>query len=394
MGIIRCRDRGLYLIDGARTANAKPFKGLKTYSPAQMAGAVGKELLSRCRISPEKVDEVILGNAVSAGVGQNFPRHAAARAGLPFTVPAFRVGNVCGSGLQAVINALQSIASGDGALIMAGGTESATRAPGLIFSQTPESVSSLILDGLRCSLTGSLMGELCERFIKKHHLTRAAQDAYALASQEKACAAVQSGNFFSEIIPLPKENGEVFAVDELPRRNMSLEKLAQLPLAFDPAGTITVGNACSPADGAALLLAASQDFCRREKITPAVRVVGYKILALAPEDVFEAGAKAIEQCLFENDLHLSDIDLFEMSEAFAAQMVWTLKETAIPEERMNISGGDIALGHPLGTAGARSLVTLIHALKRRQQKRGLCCVAFGGGGAIAMVVERVKTPFC
>jgi len=384
---MRSKRETVCILDAGRSAIGKPFKGLKTCRPAQIVGPVMAELIRRNGISPTSVAEVILGNAVSAGAGQNLPREAAAVAGLPFSVPAYRVSNVCGSGLQTVVNAAQTILADGKDVVLAAAAESASFSPALIFPHTTEPVSSLTYDGLRCSVAGQLMGELCEKMAAKNKITRQEQDEYAFHSQEKALAAVASGVFKSEIISVRRDDGTVFQEDEMPRKNTSLEKLANLPSSFVAGGTITAGNSCGPADGACAFLLASEDFVRREKRKPLARLVHYVSVALAPEDVFEAGAEAIKRCLAETGFTVKDIDLFDMSEAFAAQMIFTLRKTSIPPEKLNIHGGDIALGHPLGTAGGRALVTLLHGLKQKERKRGLVAVAFGGGGAMAAIVE-------
>ncbi len=391
----------VYIIDALRTPIAVPFKGLKGFTSAQMAAVVMAEILERNEIPNDWVKEVVFGSAVLAGSGQNFARQAAFLAGLPAT-PAYVVSNVCGAGLQSVILAAQSVLLGSADLTIAGGTESATHTPYFIAralemdlkNRVP--IDSLIYDGLWCVLTGKHMGEICEALAKKGRISRRVQDEYVLESHVKAYAARLNNKLQREIIPIrfvpfPQEEvpaEEIFSCDEHVRKHVSLERLSELPAAFKRKGTVTAGNASLPCDGAAVVLLASRQFVQKEDIQPMARVVGYVSVIDDPRETFFVGISAVRQCLNVCNLSIEDIDLFEISESFAAQAILMRDELNIPKEKMNIYGGDIALGHPLGAAGTRVLVTLVHALSNENKKRGLACICFGGGGAIVVIIER------
>ncbi len=379
----------IYILDAARTPVGNPFKSLKDFSVGQLGGSVIAALLKRTGLDPLCVSEVILGNAVSAGTGQNSARQASFCGGLLCSTSAYTVNAVCGSGLQAVILAGQTISFGANDYIIALGSESASRTPEL-FSKSVEgsfnqrtAVDSLMYDGLWCSLAGKSMGQICENFAKKEKISRKAQDKYALESHQKAAAA----NFSDEIINVVLQDGRVFSADEHIRRHVNLESFKLLPSAFAKKGTLTAGNVSLPSDGAAGVLLSGEKSLRSVQLKPLARIVGYSSLALEPQKVFTAGVAAVQTCLKVCGLKLKDIDLFEVSEAFAAQAIYTHDKLSISTEKMNIYGGDIALGHPLGAAGTRILVTLVHALKVNKKRYGLAVICYGGGGAIAAVVE-------
>ena len=385
----------IYIIDGVRTAIGSPFKGLKMFNVSQMSAVVIEAVLERNQIKKDQVSLVILGNTVSAGTGQNFARHAAYLAGLPVTVPAYKISNVCGSGLQSIISAAQAIWAQDAELVIAGGAESATFSPQIISKDSQTAledknvIDSLLHDGLRCALTEKHMGELCEALAAQHNISRREQDEYALQSHQKACQAQAKGKFSQEIVAVKDAQGNIFSADDRPRKSLTMETLEVFSPAFRQGGTITAGNACVPCDGACAVLVAGQDFVQRQHLAPKARLMGYAAIAVKPEDAFAAGIDAIEQCLERSHLKMADIDLFDMSEAFAAQVILTQKKLKIPGEKLNVHGGDIALGHPLGTAGTRSLVTLLHALIDQKKRRGISCVCLGGGGAVAVAIELV-----
>ena len=385
--------KNIYIIDAARTPIGSTFKGLKDFSAAQLGALTIKEILKRNKIEGSSVGQVILGNTVSAGAGQNIARQAAVLSGLPVTVPAFTVNNVCGSGLQAMIFAAHAIACRESDIIVAGGSESASQSPYVAQKsdkdKTVEEVSrdSLVYDGLTCLITGKHMGELAEFIAEKFGIGREEQDLYALESHRKACAAQGENKFSQEIIPLQTKEGKIIDSDERPRKNASMEKLSQLPAAFKKGGSVTAGNSCIPCDGAAIFILASGDAVKKYKLTPKARILGFASVAVEPKMVFTAAAASIKECLKRSGLSMEDIDLFEVCEAFAAQALLTRRELNIPPEKMNIWGGDVALGHPLGTAGTRILVTLIHALIDQKKKIGLAAVCLGGGGSVAVAVE-------
>ena len=391
------QDNAVFIFDGLRTPIGYPYRGLKEFTAAQLATFVIKGICQRNRIDKRWIDEVILGNVVGAGTGQNLARQAALAAGLPATVTAFTVNNVCGAGLQAVILAAQSVALGKADLILAGGTESASQSPYFVKRVEAENYEKKIKDldpldclqhdGLFCQLTGQKMGELAQRIAHEFAISREEQDDYAFESHCKASVAQKQGKFKKEILSL-RNHEKTIQHDEHPRKTLERAWLDKLPPVFWTGGTVTAGNSSPSCDGAAVVVVGSADFGRKHKRKPLARIVGYSSVAVSPENVFASTDTAIEACLKECGLKLRDIDLFEISEAFAAQVVLLEKKMKLSREKINIFGGDLALGHPLGTAGARILVTLLSALRERKKKRGLACVSFGGGGAIATVIER------
>ncbi len=387
----------VFLFDGARTPIGYPYRGLKEFTAAQLASLAIKGICRRGRIDKRWVNQVIFGNVVAAGTGQNLARQAALSAGLPATVPAFTVNNVCGAGLQAVILAAQSVALRKADLILAGGTESASQSPYFVKRLEAENYEKKVKelnpldclqhDGLFCQLTGQKMGELAQKLAHEFDISREDQDDYAFDSHRKACLAQKQGKFRKEIIPL-RNHEKMIAHDEHPRKSLERAWLDKLPPVFWTGGTVTAGNSSPSCDGAAVIAVGSADFGRKNKREPLARIVGYSSIAVTPENVFESTNTAIEECLKECRLQLRDIDFFEISEAFAAQVVLVERKTKIPRSKINAFGGDLALGHPLGAAGARILVTLLNVLRDRKKKRGLACVSFGGGGAVAMAIER------
>lgn len=388
--------KDIFILDGVRTPIGSPYKGLRDFSAAQLAAIVIKEILKRAHIKPEWVSEVIFGNVVSAGTGQNLARQAAFLASLPVSTSAYLVNNVCGAGLQSVILAARSILAGQGEVIVAGGVESISMSPVLLlpgyhesFPDPKKKVESNVYDGLLCQLTTKRMGDLCEDMALINRITRQQQDQYALESHHKFCRAQEQGRFSKEIVPCIDGKSRFFEEDERPRKNLKIEDLVKLLPAFRPNGALTAGNSAVPSDGAAAAVVAGRNFVEEHHLKPQARIVGYLTLGVDPLDVFSAGVTAIERCLQGCRLKLEDIDLFEISEAFAAQVILTENKLRVPKQKINIYGGDIALGHPLGAAGMRMLVTLMYQLHEQRKKRGLTCICFGGGGATVIVIERV-----
>ena len=387
----------LYIVDGARTPIGSQIKGLKHYSAAELAAIVIKELIRRNKINKYLVKQVILGNAVSAGLGQNFARQAALGADLPESALAYSVNSVCGSGLQSMILGTQSILVEDADLVLVGASESASHCPFLVDRESAENfnfkekklVDSLLLDGLYCQIAKKSMGELVEELVKKYDITREEQDRFSLESHRKAILAQNQNRFIDEIVPVKISAQKYLTKDERPRANVKIESFKDLPPAFKNGGTVTAGNASSPSDGAVVFLLASKEFIKINKVKPKARILGYVSLNVKPETTFEAISEAMHQCLLKCRLSVKHIDLFEVSEAFAAQVLLAKNKMGIPEDKLNVYGGDIALGHPLGAAGSRALVTLMHALSQRRLKRGLVCVSYGGGGTMAVIIETV-----
>ncbi len=379
----------VYILDGLRSPVGKIYKGFKNISSVDLTSPVIQSGLKRLQLSPEHIQEVIVGNAVSAGMGQNIPRAIALAAGLPAEVPAYSVGNVCASGLQSLMIAFQSIMSGHCRASIAAAVEIASNNPELVTLEGKKS-SSLEKDGLLCSITGRAMGDLCEDSARRYKIPRPEQDQFSFESHQKAVQAHDQGAFSSQIVPIKTAAGAAISRDESPRRRVSREGFTLLPPVFQEEGTITAGNASAPADGSCVVFVASGPFTEEHRCVPLAKILGYASSYVKPENVFLSAGKAITDCCRQSRLRLEDIDLFEICEAFAAQVLITRDQLKIPPEKLNIHGGDIALGHPLGAAGLRCLVTLVHALKNEKKRRGVVCVCFGGGGAIAMAVEIVN----
>ena len=364
----------------------------------ELAAPVIANALRRAAIDAASVDEVILGHVLSAGVGQAPARQAALKAGLPPTVGAAGVNKVCGSGLKAVMLADQAIRAGDAQLIVAGGMESMSRAPYLLAGVrqgwkfgNQQAIDSMLYDGLWCPFENCAMGDEADYIALAHSISRADQDAFALESHRRAVAAATAGDFAAEIVPISihtaKESKQIDH-DEGPRADTTLEVLARLKPSFNTAGSVTAGNASQLSDGAAALVVASESVARRHESPLRARIVAQATAGVPPKEIFIAPVRAVEAVLAKSGLKLSDIDLIEMNEAFAAQCVACMRALGLDSARLNVRGGAIALGHPIGASGARVLVTLMHALAARGLKRGLVAVCLGGGNAVAMIIER------
>ncbi|MFO0965371.1 MAG: acetyl-CoA C-acetyltransferase [Gemmataceae bacterium] len=372
--------------------------GLSDLSAPNIAAPVLAEALKRAAVSVDQVDEVIVGNVLQAGGGQNPARQAALAAGLPPTIAAFTVNKVCGSGLKAVMLAAQAIRAGDAQIVLAGGMESMSRAPYLLFGARAgwkfgdqKVVDAMVHDGLWCAFEDWHMGLAAEHIATTCSVSRDEQDRFALQSQQRAAAAWDKGLFQAEVIPITVGTGpksKTIARDEGLRSETTRETLAKLRPAFKEQGTVTAGNASTLSDGAAALVVASGAAVERSGKKPLARIVSYATSGVPPRDIFIAPVNAVRQALEKAKLRLGDIDLFELNEAFAAQMLACGKELGLDEGRVNVNGGAIALGHPIGASGARVLVTLLHAMEQRQARRGLAALCLGGGNAVALVVER------
>jgi acetyl-CoA C-acetyltransferase len=390
------------ILSAARTPLGR-FQGSLSGIPAPRLGAhVVRAAVERAGIpNKAEIDEVIMGNVVSAGLGQNPARQAAIFAGLPDNVGATTLNKVCGSGLKAVMSAAQAVRAGDGELFVAGGMENMSRTPYLVDGRTgslryghAQLTDALLQDGLWDPFENWGMGDAAEFIADEFEVTRQAMDEFALASHQKALAAIDSGRFEEEIAPLeiPGRKGEktLFAVDEGPRRDTSLETLARLKPAFRENGRVTAGNAPGLNDGAAALVIASREKAAALGIQPLARIVGYTQAAVAPKYLFDAPAHALPRLLKKIGWTLNDVDLVELNEAFAAQVLangYALQEQGWDWSRVNVNGGSIALGHPIGASGGRVLTTLLHALKQRGLRRGVAALCLGGAEAVAMAVE-------
>jgi acetyl-CoA C-acetyltransferase len=387
-----------FLLSAARTPIGK-YLGALADVPAPRLGAVAvAEALRRARVPTSAVDEVILGNVIQAGVGQNPARQAALQAGLPETIAAFTVNKVCGSGLKAVMLAAQAIRAGDTELVVAGGMESMSQAPYLLFGARAgwkygdqKVIDAMVHDGLWCAFECWHMGEAAEHIASKCGVSRAEQDRFSAQSHRRAAAAWERGAFSAEVVPVTVGSGpkaKTVSRDEGIRPDSTAEALAKLRPAFRDTGTVTAGNASQLSDGGAALVVGSARAAERLGTKPLARIVAYATSGVAPKDIFLAPVSAVRQVLERAGLRSQDVDLFELNEAFAAQMLACGGELRLDESKVNVNGGAIALGHPIGASGARVLVTLLYALEQRGLRRGLAALCLGGGNAVAMVVER------
>ena len=385
------------ILKALRTPIGKFQGGLSSLTAPELAAPVVQALLSRFPGLP--VGEAIFGNVVSAGVGQAPARQAALKGGLPVSVAALTINKVCGSGLKAIQLAASGALLGDHEVILAGGMESMTNAPYLLPKLRAgarmghaEAKDSMLLDGLWCAMTDQSMGKTGELVAQKYGVSREAQDEWSFQSHQKALKAMAEGAFADELVPVsvPGRKGDVVVdADEGPRADTSLETLARLKPAFQKDGTVTAGNAPSVNDGAAAALVTTEDYAKANGLAIQARILGWATAGLEPEWVTMAPVPAIQKLLGKLGWGVDDVDLWEINEAFAVQMVATARELALPVDRINVHGGAVALGHPIGASGARVMATLLHALERHGKRRGIAALCLGGGNAIAMAVERV-----
>jgi len=393
------RDRDVVVVAAARTPIGNFMGGLAETSPITLGAVAVAEGLRRAALSADQVDEVILGCVLDAGLGQNVSRQIALQAGLTVTTPAYTINKVCGSGLKALILGAQSILLGDADVIVAGGVESMSQAAyllpgarkGLRMGAVPF-VDSLISDGLTDAFSQVHMGLLVEALAAQYGLTRQRQDEFACASQNKAEAAIRAGRLAAEIVPVavPQKKGDplVVAQDELPRFGTTVATLAKLKPAFKADGTITAGNASGINDGAAAVVLMSRRKAEALGLAPLAVIRSYGTGGVEPALMGLGPVPATRQALSRAGLEVSDLDLIEANEAFAAQSLAVCQELAFPADRLNVNGGAIALGHPIGASGARIVVTLLHEMQRRSARLGLATLCIGGGMGAAMVFER------
>jgi len=385
------------ILSGCRTAIGTYGGVFKDVSAVELGTVAVGEAVRRSGVRPDQVDEVILGCILQAGLGMNPARQAAIKAGLPDSVPATTVNKVCGSGLQSVMMAAQAIKAGDAEIVVAGGTENMTRAPYLLpdarWGQRLGNGSVLdhmIHEGLTDAFHDIHMGITAENLVERYGISRADQDAFAAESQRRAEAAMKGGAFKDEIVPVvvPGKKGDTrVETDEHPRPGTTAESLAKLRPAFKPDGTVTAGNASGLNDGAAALVVAGAEHARRLGLAPIARVVSYASAAVDPRVMGIGPVPAVRKALEKAALGTDAIDLFELNEAFAAQSLAVLRELKLDAQKVNVLGGAIALGHPIGASGARILVTLLHALRARGRRHGVAALCIGGGQGVAMVVE-------
>jgi acetyl-CoA C-acetyltransferase len=383
------------IVSAVRTAIGNLGGALSGLRAAELGAAVIREAVRRARLEPGEIDEVIMGCVLQAGQGQNVARQSALRAGLPYSVPAMTVNQVCGSGLKSVVLAAQAIAAGDAEIVVAGGTENMSLVPYLV----PKArhgyrmghgvlVDAMIQDGLWCAFDDKHMGESVETVAEQYKISRREQDEFALSSQQRAASAWHAGRFADEIVPVTVNlSGETveFKRDQHPRPDTTLDRLASLKPVFRPDGTVTAGNASGITDGAAALLLTSQPTAERLGLPIMSRFVAGVSVALEPSQWALGPVEAVRRVLDKTGWRLDDMDLIECNEAFAAQVLAVIKRLGLNREIVNVNGGAIALGHPIGASGARILVTLLHEMGKRGARRGLATLCIGGGQGIAVI---------
>jgi acetyl-CoA C-acetyltransferase len=390
-----------YIVGGVRTAIGRFNGSLAKLNTIDLGSAVISEIIKRNLTNDEKIDEVIMGNVLQAGLGQNPARQAAIRGGLPENIPAFTINKVCGSGLKSVALAGQAIASGEANAIIAGGMEHMTSAPYVVKTErwgqrlgNAEMIDTLINDALMDMFYGCHMGITAENVAEKYHVTRKEQDEFAALSQKKTEQAIKEGMFKDEIVPLRikgvKGEETIFDTDEHPRFGTTVESLAKLHPAFKQEGTVTSGNASGINDGAAAVLVVSKEKVKELNPAWAFRIRGSSSAALDPAYMGLGPINACRQLIARANCSVKDLDLIEINEAFASQSIQVHREMGWDMDKVNVHGGAIALGHPVGASGARILVTLLYEMARRDVTMGLASLCIGGGQGIAMIVERFR----
>ncbi|GCF10168.1 thiolase family protein [Dictyobacter arantiisoli] len=385
------------LVGAVRTPTGKFLGSLASLTAPQLGAIAIKEAVRRAGVDPNELDEVIMGNVISAGVGQAPARQAALHAGLPVSIPAFTVNKVCGSGLKAVMLAAQAIRAGDAQAFVAGGMESMSNGPYLLTEARSgyrmgdkKVVDSVVHDGLWCAFENIHMGNEAEIIAEKFGVTREEQDRFSLQSHQRAAAATEAGRFKDEIVPVAiqqKQHTLLVETDEPIRGDSSMDALAKLMPAFQEGGTVTAGNAPGLSDGASATIVVEQNFAQERQLPVLARIIGYASAAITPRYIFAAPTLAVRRLLERTGLHIGDFDLIEVNEAFAAQALANGKELDFDWSRVNVNGGAIALGHPIGSSGSRVLTTLLYELRRRGGGRGLATLCLGGGGAVALAIE-------
>lgn len=387
------------IVSATRTAVGKFGGSLKDFNPGQLGSVVLKEALKRAKVEQSDVEEVVMGNVLSAGHGQNVARQAAIGAGIPKEVPSFCVNKVCGSGLKSVVLGAQSIMLGDADVVLAGGMESMSMTPYALKKNrwgakmgNDEVVDLMIYDGLWDIFGNYHMGITAENVAEKYHVTREEQDEFSAKSQNKAEAAIKAGKFKEEIVPVPvpQPKGEpvLFDTDEFPRFGTTKETLAKLKPAFKKDGTVTAGNASGINDGAACVLLMSEEKAKEKGLSPLATIKSYGFCGVPPETMGMGPVCATIKAIERAGIDANELDLIELNEAFASQSIAVRRELGLNPDRVNVNGGAIALGHPIGASGTRILVTLLHELQRRKGTYGLATLCIGGGQGIAMVVKR------
>lgn len=388
------------IVSAVRVPTGKFLGSLRSLTATDLGARVIREAVSRADLDPAEVDECIMGNVVSAGLGQAPARQAALRGGLPDHVAALTINKVCGSGLKAVMLAAQGIATGDIDVAVAGGMESMSNCPYLLPTAregmrmgNAEAVDSMIHDGLWCSLENWSMGLACEAVVDKYGVSREEQDAFAANSHHKAAQAIRECWFKDEILPveIPQRKGEPIRLeyDESVRPDTSADALSKLRPAFKKDGTVTAGNAPGVNDGAAAVVVMAAEKAAALNLTPMARIVAQAASGLSPKWILMTPVQAVQKLLVKTGWSLDEVDLIELNEAFSAQALAVIRELGVEPSKVNITGGAVALGHPIGASGARILTTLLYALKRKGLKRGIATLCLGGGNGVAMGVEAI-----
>ncbi len=384
----------IVIASGVRTAVGRFGRSLRKVPATRLGAIVVREAVRRAGLSVDAVDEVIMGNVISAGLGQNPARQAAIYAGLPVEIGSYTVNKVCGSGLKAVMLAAQAIKAGDAGIVVAGGMENMSSAPHLLRNLRwgmrlgdASAADAMIHDGLWDVYNDYHMAMTGERTAAKYGITRQEADEFSLGSHRKALAAIREGRFKEEIVPVEAE-GSLFERDECVREDTSMEKLSKLPPFFKKDGILTAGNCSKISDGAAALVIASGKKADELGMPRLARVVDYAVGGTRPEDVMEAPIPTVRGLLGKTGFSISDFDLIEHNEAYAPATIVVARELGIHLEKLNVNGGAVAMGHPIGCSGAKILVTLLHAMKEKGPGRGLATLCLGGGNALAMIVER------
>ena len=389
--------KDIYIVSALRTAVGSLGKSLKNINAEDLGSSVITETLDKISIKKDNVDEVIMGQVLTGGTGQNPARQAAIKSGVPKETPAFIVNQVCGSGIRSVVSGFQSIKSGDSKIIIAGGQENMSLAPHVVHLRDgkklgdTELIDSMIKDGLWDAFHGYHMGITAENVAEKFQITREDQDKFALNSQEKALEAQKKNKFNNEIInfKIKSKKAEInFNKDEHPREGLNIDALSRLKPVFKKNGTVTAGNASGINDGAAAVILMSKEVAEKKGIKKLVSIKSWASCGVDPALMGTGPIPSSKKALDLAGWHIKDVDLFEINEAFAAQSLAVLKTLSIPREKVNVNGGAIALGHPIGASGTRILVTLIHEMIRRDVKKGLATLCIGGGMGIAMCIER------
>ena len=388
------KSREVVIVSAVRTPIGTYKGSLKNMRTDQLGTIVIEEILKKSKFNKNDIDEVIMGQVLTAGAGQNPARQAAINAGIPNSKPAHLINQVCGSGLRAVVSGFQSIKLGESVVIISGGQENMSIAPHSIFYRDKKKFSedklldTMINDGLIDAFSNYHMGVTAENVAKKFNISRKEQDEFALDSQKKAMKALKKNRFDDEIIAI-NQNGNILRKDEHPREDLKISDLEKLKSVFQEDGTVTAGNSSGINDGAAALLLTSYDEAQKRSIKPLVKIVSWATVGVEPSLMGLGPIEAVRLAAKKANWNLNDIDLFEINEAFAAQSIAVINELRIDKKKVNVNGGAIALGHPIGASGARILVTLIHEMKKQKKNKGCATLCIGGGMGIALCVETI-----